>query len=354
MGRVIHIACLGAGFASGLLAQLPPCYPAPPAADPSFGATALSTPGFTVSEVAQLELKPTTTPGTYILSATVRFSSGGAGGFDLLMGQWNAATGFTKSNWVDGLNTSADEFALTLNSNQTSVAFDRYPGNAIIASRPSLTSPFTGAVAVAGLPLGGVDPAFGRFGAQDVLFWFDGPGNIKLLAGRSGSLTLTDQRHMPAIRAAITRASRGFDAVVCDTGAGIGPAVLETTMRASLVLAVTTPDPAAVTDTYALTKILKQAGQPAPHLVVNRVRDRDHAMRTATKLSTVAMKFLGIRLPLAGWLRSDPAVERSVLLQRPFVLEGEGAAMTDLRALSAQVLSATPGATRTVVMELLK
>ncbi len=173
----------------------------------------------------------------------------------------------------------------------------------------------------------------------------DGPAGVQVLAGQSGSTALAagDPDVLRAVHTAVTRAARSFDVVICDTGAGIGPAVLQTIEQAALVLAVTTPDPAAVTDAYALIKLLAQRGQPLPHAVINRARGRDHALQTSARLSTVCRKFLGESIPLAGWLRDDPLVGRSVARQRAIALDtNAGEPIEDLRALTAKVLSTVP------------
>ncbi|MBK8099275.1 MAG: AAA family ATPase [Planctomycetes bacterium] len=176
----------------------------------------------------------------------------------------------------------------------------------------------------------------------------DGPGGIKILTGRSGSTRLANGDQAFLLRALdlVDEAARAFDVVICDTGAGIGPAVLGTLDRADLILSVTTPDPASVTDAYALCKLLRQRGRPAPRLVVNRVRSRDEALRTAGKLTTVAQKFLGTEVPLAGWVQQDGLLELAVAEQRPFALHGQGPVLDDLRGLCAHVLSALPPVAR--------
>jgi flagellar biosynthesis protein FlhG len=175
-----------------------------------------------------------------------------------------------------------------------------------------------------------------------------GPAGIGVLAGCSGSTALAsgDADHLAAVHRAVQRAARAFDLVVCDTGAGIGPAVLGTARLAAMVLAVTTPDPAAATDAYALIKLLVQRGAPAPHLAVNRVRDREHALGAATRLSTVCQKFLGTRLPFAGWVRNATELERAVVRQKPFAVDGVGDVRDELLALTATVLSALPARRR--------
>lgn len=171
-----------------------------------------------------------------------------------------------------------------------------------------------------------------------------GPGGISVLAGASGSTALAgaDSDLLQAVHRVIEEASTSFDLVVCDTGAGIGPAVLRTAERAQMVLAVTTPDPAAATDTYALAKLLIQGSQKTPHLLVNRVANRDQAMRAGTRLAAVTQKFLGVRVPLAGWLTRRGEIAQSITRQHPFALTRDHEAAEDLRALTATVLSSMP------------
>jgi flagellar biosynthesis protein FlhG len=172
----------------------------------------------------------------------------------------------------------------------------------------------------------------------------DGPAGLRILAGRSGSpaLCTADAAILARTLDAVERAAAGHDVVVCDTGAGIGPAVLAVAERADLVLGVTTPEPAAVTDAYALCKRLQQRGRPMPRLVVNAVRSRDEAMRTAARLGAVCERFLGAGCALLGWVHADERLARSVALQQPFALSGQGPAQDDLRSLAAAVLSALP------------
>jgi flagellar biosynthesis protein FlhG len=178
-----------------------------------------------------------------------------------------------------------------------------------------------------------------------------GPAGLLVLAGRSGSPLLAsgDAALLERAFAGIRAAAAAADVVVCDTGAGIGPATLGTAERADLVLAVTTPDPASLTDTYALCKVLHTRGRPMPRLVVNRVRSRDEAMRTAGKLTTVARKFLQTEVALLGFVQQDGLLELSAAEQRPFALHGQGPAREDLRGLCAAVLGALPAIGRRIV-----
>ena len=171
-----------------------------------------------------------------------------------------------------------------------------------------------------------------------------GPRGVSFLAGRSGSTELAsgETEFLNRVHEAIRRASRGYDLVICDTGAGIGPAVLRTIARADLSLVVTTSDLSAATDAYALIKLAVQNGAAPPQLVINRVANRGEAMRSATRLTTVCQKFLNTNLELTGWLHQDRTVERSVARQRPFVIDGRGTPSDDIRSLCGQALSQLP------------
>lgn len=186
------------------------------------------------------------------------------------------------------------------------------------------------------------DVAAGRCPARDALV--DGPAGVRVLAARSGADTFAggDRTRIDAALAAIATLAPQFDVIVCDTGAGIGPATLAVAARADLVLAVTTPDAAALTDTYALCKVLHGRGLPLPRLVVNRTPSRDAAMQTATRLTTVTTKFLGREATLCGWVAADERFAQSIADQRPLALAAPSPAQDELRALCAAALAHLP------------
>lgn len=164
----------------------------------------------------------------------------------------------------------------------------------------------------------------------------DGPGRLRVVLGRSGSPRLSsgDVAFLQRALDAVAVAAHGCDVVVCDTGAGIGPAVLEVCRRARMTLGVTTPDPAAITDAYALGKVLRRHDLPLPYLVVNQAKSSAQASRIAERLGHATERFLASPLPHLASLRSDPGLAASVLHQRPFATQGEGEAADALRALA--------------------
>ncbi|MBM3975216.1 MAG: MinD/ParA family protein [Planctomycetes bacterium] len=186
------------------------------------------------------------------------------------------------------------------------------------------------------------DVAAGACSLRDAIV--AGPGGLSVVLGRSGASVLAGDDGAPRERAlrAVAEARRDFDAIVVDTGAGVGSTTLMVAERADLVLSVTTPDIAAVTDAYALCKALRGRGKRLPSLVVNRVKTRDEAMRTAAKLAAVVRQFLGAEIGTCGFVREDAAVPAALRDQRPLGLFGSGEAFDDLRAVLAAAQALLP------------
>jgi len=171
-----------------------------------------------------------------------------------------------------------------------------------------------------------------------------GPGRLQVLLGRSGpsELTTSSPAQIAEVLRAIRTASSDFDVVVFDTGAGLNPSTVAVAEQCDLTLGVTTPEVTSLTDAYALCKVLHARGCALPHLVVNRTRSRDEAMRTAAKLNAVTVKFLDLESELAGWISLDPQIETSIRNQRPLTLYGQCQGLEDLRSICAAALAAMP------------
>jgi flagellar biosynthesis protein FlhG len=96
----------------------------------------------------------------------------------------------------------------------------------------------------------------GERALEDVLI--DGPGGIKIVPAASGfeDMARLGGREICFLLAQFDALARDFDVALIDTGAGISPAVLCFALAADEKLIVTTPEPTALTDAYALLKVL--------------------------------------------------------------------------------------------------
>jgi flagellar biosynthesis protein FlhG len=182
----------------------------------------------------------------------------------------------------------------------------------------------------------------------------EGPAGMSLLPGSSASeaLAAMNAAAYGTLLERLTQSFRGHGLVVLDNGAGIGPGPLTAIQRSDLLLLVTTPEPGALTDAYALLKVMQRTGIATPTvLCINRVRGRDEALRAATRLRQVVARYLGSEPPeLVGWLTEHHEIERSVRRQLPLLLSPNGSPGEDLRAMAAALLARLPAVRRSAVM----
>jgi len=180
----------------------------------------------------------------------------------------------------------------------------------------------------------------------------DGPAGLQVIPAASGIealANLTGSARRVLVQSFETLGSLA-ELTVLDTGAGISRTVLSLVLAADEVLLVTTPEPTALTDAYAMVKVVTQRRPELPiHLVVNLVDHVGQAREIHGHLDQIARRFLQRELPLAGWIPRDGCVERAVREQRPLSIYFPYARATDAiqrlaRGLAARRLAAgAPG-----------
>ncbi len=151
----------------------------------------------------------------------------------------------------------------------------------------------------------------------------EGPGGFRFVPGASGLAQMANLTDLE--RARVMQMMRRFEAdndlILIDTGAGIGRNVLSFVLAADEVLMVTTAEPTAATDAYALIKtVMRKRDDVAVDLLVNMARDRQEAKRVYDRINAVCRRFLGRSLRDAGHVLHDPRVAHAVRVRRPFVL----------------------------------
>src|SRR5580658_6385898 len=102
------------------------------------------------------------------------------------------------------------------------------------------------------------------------------PGGFHLIGGASGLARMADlsDEDRERLIVALVELEEQTDVILIDTGAGISPNVLSFTRAADHVLVVTTPEPTAITDAYAVIKVLCRDGDDRRiSLLVNQVRN---------------------------------------------------------------------------------
>src|SRR3954469_9644950 len=149
------------------------------------------------------------------------------------------------------------------------------------------------------------------------------PGGFHLIGGASGLARMADLTDFDRQRLvdALGELEQQCDIILIDTGAGISPNVLSFTRAADHVLVVTTPEPTAITDAYAVIKVISKDGQDRSlNLLVNQVRSASEGKLVYERVAKVAKNFLGVNVLDAGHVFSDDHVRRAVLQRVPFLL----------------------------------
>lgn len=159
------------------------------------------------------------------------------------------------------------------------------------------------------------------------------PGGFQLIGGASGLARMADlnDNDRQRIIDAMGELEASADVIIVDTGAGISPNVLAFTRAADHVLVVTTPEPTAITDAYAVIKVVSKdvdARNDASEskmnrrlsLLVNQVRSSQEARAVYDRIARVAHQFLRAGVQDAGYVLADEQVSEAVRKRIPFSL----------------------------------
>ncbi len=156
---------------------------------------------------------------------------------------------------------------------------------------------------------------------EDVIV--DGAAGVKYISGVAGveaalNLNRTEQRRL---HRKLGRCSEMADVIIIDTGAGLNRNVIEFVLAVEEVLLITTPEPTALADAYAVIKAYSTYTERRNiKLVVNRIRDEEICYEVTEKINQTTKKFLGLTIDYLGYIYEDKAVLEAVQNQEPFVL----------------------------------
>lgn len=145
---------------------------------------------------------------------------------------------------------------------------------------------------------------------------------LDLLPGSSGVAEMADLApiHRDRLVAELARLEAAYQAVLIDTAAGAGEDVRAFLRAADRVVVVTNPEPTAITDAYALAKMLAREGQSRLGLLVNMARSEREGQRVAERLAAVARKYAGLGIELLGAVPFDWQVAAAVRERRPLLV----------------------------------
>ena len=179
----------------------------------------------------------------------------------------------------------------------------------------------------------------GECGLKDILIPIN--KNLILIPGESGDeiLKFNNQFLFERFLDEASELDR-LDFLIIDTGAGIGGSTQLFLEAADEVVVVTVPDPAAITDAYAVIKIVSRF-KNNELLLLNMVKNEAEATRIYENVKRVANANIGpnLNLELIGYVASDKSVARSIK-QRTLFTDDEayGSASVQIKQIASNLL----------------
>jgi flagellar biosynthesis protein FlhG len=181
----------------------------------------------------------------------------------------------------------------------------------------------------ADLSLGNIDVMFGmvpKFNVKDLIegkkritdVVADGPFGIKIIPATSGvaefsNLSMEERQ----ILLSSFREIPEYDFLIVDTSAGLSSNVVYFNAISEDVFIVITPDPASLTDSYAVVKALRnKTGQKSFNIIANLVKDEKEGIEIFKKIVTVADRFLDVYLNFFGYIPADSNISLATKKQK--------------------------------------
>ncbi|MDD3845999.1 MAG: MinD/ParA family protein [Syntrophorhabdaceae bacterium] len=181
----------------------------------------------------------------------------------------------------------------------------------------------------ADLSLGNIDIMFGmvpKFNVRDVIdgsrqisdVILEGPCGIRIIPATSG---VSEFSHLSEDERAVLMNSLStlpkHDFLIVDTSAGISSDVLYFNSMSHDIFVVVTPDPASITDSYAMIKVLStKTGRKDFNIIVNMVREEREALELFRSVVGVTDRFLDVYLNYFGYIPHDQHVNMATRKQK--------------------------------------
>lgn len=150
----------------------------------------------------------------------------------------------------------------------------------------------------------------------------EGPEGIRLLPTASGLQELANLA--PEVHCRIISELDALlddvDVLLVDTSPGLSPSVLHFNRVAREVMVVTTTEPTAITDAYALIKTMVLLHPPRPlHLLINTAGSLQEGLEVSAQLQRVSRRFLGVSPGYLGCVLRDDQMRHAIQRQQAVV-----------------------------------
>ncbi|MCK9330350.1 MAG: MinD/ParA family protein [Candidatus Cloacimonetes bacterium] len=175
----------------------------------------------------------------------------------------------------------------------------------------------------------GIYPEYTLSNLMDELITVDkllveGPRGIKILPASSGDIAVmqNQKQYQQALIQVYMDLRSEFDYILIDTGAGISDYTIDFVLSADKIVVITTPEPTAITDAYAMIKVLFYRTKfPNISLVVNMAQTEDEAKNIYNKINLIVQHFLNKTISNLGFIPLDKNIKEAVNDQIPLIIK---------------------------------
>jgi len=147
----------------------------------------------------------------------------------------------------------------------------------------------------------------------------EGPGNMLILPASSGiqELTQLTQSQKVQILCELDQLINAVDILFIDTAAGISSNVMDFNVTAHEIIVVVSPEPTAITDAYALMKVLSlKYAEKRCKVIVNLAGTSQQGSEVFRQLNMVTERFLDMTIDYLGSVLFDANITRGVKQQK--------------------------------------
>ncbi|MDR2356604.1 MAG: MinD/ParA family protein [Oscillospiraceae bacterium] len=170
-----------------------------------------------------------------------------------------------------------------------------------------------------------------------------GLDGVRFVSGGSGldELLRMDEGQLGMLMSGLSKLDTDIDYIICDAGAGINDNLMRMILASTETIVVTTPEPTAILDAYALIKTIVKRDKFHPiHVIMNRSENRREADRVLRGFKDVMSRNLGKDVDLLGHVLYDRDVPQSIKQQTPIIIsQPDGRTARDIKAIAQTLLN---------------
>ena len=167
---------------------------------------------------------------------------------------------------------------------------------------------------------------------------------VQFISGGSGvyELTQLDSAELMQMVGNLKNLEDVADMIIFDTSAGVSDNMLRLIYASHETLLITTPEPTAVVDAYALIKIISEQGHSAGiSLIINKVDNPREAASVMDGLVRVAEKNVDVHISKLGCIARDLNMQKAIRMQVPILVSFPGCtASMNIDSIARKLLDA--------------